>query len=489
MKITRFAMFLPLLLLTACSQGGNSPVPSTSTTLSSTPTILPSASQTQSETSPASTSTSTSGDYTATAKELVTSLTQGDFAKAEQNFDDVMKQQLPPDKLSTTWKGLITQVGAFKQQLGSRTATIQGFDVVYVTCEFENANLDVQVTFDKDGKIGGLFFKPAAGGSASPTAATTTSEGSPAYVKRDAFQEKDVQVGKDEWILSGTLSLPFGAGPFPAVALVQGSGPQDRDETIGPNKPFQDLAWGLASQGIAVLRYDKRTLVYREKMQASANTVTLDQETTDDALAAVDLLRSTGKIDKNKIYALGHSLGGMDVPRIGTKDPGIAGLVVMAGPTRPFEDVILDQYTYIFSLDGTPTTDEQKQLSDLKAQIAKVKSQDLSKDTPPSQLPLGLPASYWLDLRDYHPAEVAKVLKQPMLILQGEADYQVTMQDFQGWKDALQSRGNVEFKSYPHLYHLFMPAQSDKAKPDDYKTPGHVAEQVVSDIASWIKKQ
>jgi fermentation-respiration switch protein FrsA (DUF1100 family) len=76
-----------------------------------------------------------------------------------------------------------------------------------------------------------------------------------------------------------------------------------------------------------------------------------------------------------------------------------------------------------------------------------------------------------------------------MLILQGEADYQVTMDDFQGWKDALQSRSNVEFKSYPGLYHLFMPAQGKMATPDDYKVAGHVEPQVIQDVASWVKAQ
>src|SRR5437868_1155092 len=77
-------------------------------------------------------------------------------------------------------------------------------------------------------------------------------------VNRDTFDEREVTVGKGEWELPGTLGLPKGSGPFPAVVLVQGSGPQDRDETMGVNKPFQDIAWGLASNGIAVLRYDKR---------------------------------------------------------------------------------------------------------------------------------------------------------------------------------------------------------------------------------------
>src|SRR5207237_10894894 len=126
-------------------------------------------------------------------------------------------------------------------------------------------------------------------------------------------------------------------------------------------------------------------VVYRVKKQASGDMRALDEEITEDALAAVALLRGTEKIDINKIFVLGHSLGGFALPRIGTRDAGIAGLIVMAGPTRPFEDVILDQYMYIDSLDGTISSDEQNQLDELRRQAAKVKSKGMSKDTAASQ--------------------------------------------------------------------------------------------------------
>src|SRR5215471_14652653 len=153
-----------------------------------------------------------------------------------------------------------------------------------------------------------------------------------------------------EWILPGTLSVPKGEGPFAAVVLVHGSGPNDRDETIGPNKPFRDLAWGLASQGIVVLRYDKRTKVYPEKMRELVSTLTVKEEVIDDALNAVSLLRGIPGVNPQRIVVLGHSLGGYLLPRIGAADRGIAGLIMLAGMCRPFEDAILDQFSYIYSL-------------------------------------------------------------------------------------------------------------------------------------------
>jgi fermentation-respiration switch protein FrsA (DUF1100 family) len=138
---------------------------------------------------------------------------------------------------------------------------------------------------------------------------------------------------------------------------------------------------------------------------------------------------------------------------------------------------------------GTLSVEQQKELDKLKQQVALVKSPDLSLSTPASELPLDVSPAYWLDLRGYHPEEIAKGLRQPSLILQAEGDYQVTMEDFQIWKDALGGRSNVQFKSYAGLSHLFMTYEgSGKSTPAVYTVPGHVIEEVIQDITKWIKQ-
>ena len=216
--------------------------------------------------------------------------------------------------------------------------------------------------------------------------------------------------------------------------------------------------------------------------------MTVKEETVDDALAAVSLLRKTKGIDAKRIFVLGHSLGGTLVPRIGKSGPDIAGLIVMAGATRPLEDVVLDQFSYIYALDGRVSRREATQLRTLRRQVARVKSPRLSAGSSRWSLPLNIPAAYWLDLRGYNPPAVARQLKQPMLIMQGARDYQVTEKDFQGWKKGLSARQGVTFKMYPKLNHLFMEGVG-KSVPADYASPGHVAEPAVNDIADWIKKQ
>jgi uncharacterized protein len=421
----------------------------------------------------------------AIAQELVTRFVQGDFEEVLQSLDESIKQQFPVERQQATMQALVAQVGRFNEQVGAHTFQIPSAELVMVTCAFANASLDFNVAFNEAGKIVGVTITQVGGVEQQYTAVYEP----PAYVDQDLFKEREVQIGKGEWVLPGTLSVPVGEGPFAAVLLVHGSGPNDRDETIGPNKPFRDLAWGLASQGIVVLRYDKRTKVYPEKMREIVSTITVKEEVIDDTLDAVSLLRSIAEVNSQRIFVLGHSLGGYLLPRIGAADRGIAGLIVLAGLCRPLEDTILDQFTYIYSLSGTLSAEQQKQLDELKKQVALVKSPNLSLSTPALDLPLGVSPAYWLDLRGYHPEEIATGLQMPIFILQAEGDYQVTMEDFQIWKSALSAHSNVQFKSYAGLSHLFMPFEGgEKATPAAYNVPGHVVEEVIKDIAEWVRQ-
>jgi dienelactone hydrolase len=442
-----------------------------------TPTATPEA-----ENSAPSATASVSQERIAEAQTLADQFLNRDYAAVVDRFDATMKSVFPLDKVKEVRESLEPQWGAFKQTIGTRAETYEQsgilYDIVYVTWEFERATIDFKVVYDPSGQVAGLFFQPA-------QTAPPDSYVPPAYVQADAFREQEITVGSGEWALPGTLTLPVGKGPFAAIVLVHGSGPNDRDETIGPNKPFRDLAWGLASQGIAVLRYEKRSKQHASKFTpAVVDKLTSKEETTDDALAAVDLLRQTEGIDPARIYVLGHSLGGYLLPRIGEADPQIAGLIVMAGPARPLEDLMLEQFTYIFGLDGI-SAGEQIQLDDLAAKVARVKDPNLTTATATHTLPLGTPASFWLDLRGYSPAEVARGLNQPMFILQGGRDYQVTTVDFEIWKSALMSRSDVQLKLYPDVNHLFMSGEG-KSTPAEYENEGHVAEEVVLDIATWI---
>src|SRR5688572_12707809 len=211
--------------------------------------------------------------------------------------------------------------------------------------------------------------------------------------------------------------MPAGAGPFPAVVLVHGSGSNDRDTSIGPNKPFRDLAEGLASRGLAVLRYDKRTRTHASRI-ARLRDFTVKEEVVDDAVAAVKKMRETRGIRADRVFVLGHSLGGMLAPRIAAADPSIAGLILMAAATTPLEQAIVNQARYLAMLDGQVSAEEQMTL-DSAAKLAAAVRAIQPSDPPIVSSPFSAPASYWLDLRGYDPTAAASRLKQPMLVLQG----------------------------------------------------------------------
>ena len=414
----------------------------------------------------------------ARGREFIERLARGEFEAAAQPFNDQMKAAASPAKLGEIWTAVKDQLGTFRRVVESRAEDPAGiYRPVLVTTEFENNTADFRVTFDAEGRLGGFAM------AAIRPAGTPGSEAPlPGYVKKEVFQEREVTVGgSSEWAVPGTLSVPVGPGPFPAVVLIHGSGPHDRDETVGPNKPFRDLAWGLASRGVAVLRFEKRTHHHAGQLAAAMPRLTVKEEVVDDALAAAALLRGTAGIDPKRVFVLGHSLGGMLIPRIGQGDPALAGLIVMAGATRPIEDAIVEQVTYMASLDGTVSEEEKQRIEQMKGEAARVKAVKPGSH----EFIFGGPAAYWLDLRGYEPAQEAKALKQPLLVLHGERDYQVTGVDFERWRQALAGRGDVVFKSYPKLNHLFI-AGEGPASPDDYAKPGHVAPEVVEDIAAWV---
>jgi dienelactone hydrolase len=416
---------------------------------------------------------SASSSLTTAATKFVTQLEKGEFAAAEDNFHPQMKSALPPDKLRDLWNSLNSQYGAFKGQAGTRQEKQGSYDIVYVTCEFEKSKMDIKIVF-VNGTIGGLWI------------VATPSEGSfkpPTYIHPEQFKERDVTVGSSKCALPGTLTVPVGRGTFPVIVLVHGSGPNDRDETIGPNKPFRDIAQGIASRGIAVLRYDKRTKVHPKSF--ANRPFTVKEETIDDALAAVSLLKKTKSIDAERIYVLGHSLGGMLTPRIAEADPSIAGLIVMAGNTKPFGDVLIEQYEYVLSLDSTTSpAEKEKALDSIKKQVASIENLKSSDGTSTHSL-IGAPPAYWLDLKNYNPAKSAQSVKQPMLILQGGRDYQVSPDNLDIWEHELSEKKNVSFKLYPDLNHLFITG-SGKSTPQEYEMPGHVSEEVINDITKWL---
>ncbi|MBN2983112.1 alpha/beta fold hydrolase [Cohnella algarum] len=426
-------------------------------------------------------------DFVARANEFVYRLARGDAASAAGSFSSALQSALPAPALSAIWPNLAQAYGLTDKQLSSSHESNAVHTSVGLAYESAVGPFDVTVRFDADGRLDDFNFAPAS--AAEPYKA-------PAYDDPAGYEERDVVVGEGAFALPGTLTMPKGEGPFPAVVLVHGSGPHDRDSTIGGAKPFRDLAVGLAGEGIAVLRYEKVTLEHTVKSSAAAD-FTIEDETVNDALKAVGLLAQTDGIDPRRIYVVGHSQGGFAVPKLIESDAegSVAGAVLLSSPSGTFGDVLVEQQQE--ALDrlkrlGFPqeTLAAQEQALAAYANIVSVLNDpQFSTDNLPSPEQFALqPAYWWYDIRDYVPSETAKTQTRPLLILQGENDWQVSMKQFEGWKEALKGRTDVEYKSYPNMNHLLTEYEGISVGAE-YNRAANVPAEFIADIAAWVKKR
>jgi uncharacterized protein len=406
------------------------------------------------------------------ATEVANDLVNNRFDAVFAHFTPEVAKALSVTALEAAWTGLLQQGGAVREIAAIRPAQTMpdGRSLLIIPIRLEHMTIDLKVAIVND-KVAGLLITPAA-------TAQVQAWSPPPYVDSETFTTLDLTVGPTA--LGGTLTLPKAAGPVPAVVLIQGSGPGDRDESIGPNRPFRDIAEGLATRGVAGLRYDKRPRVHPEQFIGS--TFTVREEAMDDVVAAVALLASRPEIDGGRIFIIGHSLGGMLAPRIAEGGHGIAGIVILAGATRPLPLIMLEQIEYLATLEGSPDDATSRRIDAIKQEVARAMAAKTSEAGPNI---LGAPPAYWADLNAYDPAATAARLAMPMLILQGGRDYQVTGDDLARFKAALAGHDNVAIREFPGLNHYFM-AGAGKSRPDEYERAGHVDASVIDAIAQFV---
>ncbi len=403
------------------------------------------------------------------------------FADIRERFAPAILALVNAEALRTAWTTAIDGIGGV-DAIGTPVGEAgPGATVVRVPIRGERGALTVAIAVTDDGHLGGLQILPA------EAAAVVAPWTPPAYADPSRFADENLTLGHEPDSVPATLSAPHVPGPHPAVVLLPGSGPLDRDETVGPNKAFKDLAWGLATRGIVVLRFDKVTLARRAEALAKPD-FTMTDEYLPQALAAIALLRGHPAVDPARVFLVGHSLGGTVAPRIAAVAPEVAGLAILAGGAAPLHWVIVRQMRYIASLDPATEASAQAGIEALAGAAEHVDSPDLTPATPASEMPLGTPAPYWLDLRAYDPAAAAAALDKPILLLQGGRDYQSSMDDdFPRWQAALGGRADVTIRVIPDANHFFF-AGSGPSTPQEAMTPGqHMELAVIETIAGWLE--
>ncbi len=419
---------------------------------------------------------------------LLEHIQAGEEAQVLDMMDEAMRGHLT-GAVATLWPQLTSLGGAFEKTGAWKMTQQEGFDIIEMTLIFENARFIQRTVFDQDGKVAGFFVAP---GEIEDEEQAAAAPQLPQGVREEAVT---VDAGTG-YPLSGTLTLPEGE-PVCGLVLVHGSGPLDQDETVEVNKPFLDLAWGLAQRGIAVLRYDKRTFTYGEQIAGAPDypTFTVDQETVEDAAAAVQLMKAHQALAGRKVFLLGHSLGGMLTAYINTKGAGASGYINLAGSPRRLWEISADQNIQIAEElaaagDNEAAEDIRSLVQTAREKAGKLLTLDDADALKEENQVLGISAWYLRHLEGINPIALHLADGLPVLILQGERDRQVTRSDYEAWQQGLAGHKAARFTSYPGLNHLFgqfegeVPAFLQLMTEYSQRTPA--AEAVLDDIAAWL---
>lgn len=401
------------------------------------------------------------------AEKLINDLGKGNYKAAAENYtyDENMKKVITAEQCMIIMETKKLQYGEFKKVISIAEEQKANYKLVNMAILTENAEYTFTVVFNEKNEIAGFNFSR------------------PKALDDPAFNGENIVFGGDKFKLNGVLNLPEGKTDT-LVIIVHGSGANDRNLTLGPNKPYLDIAKDLTSKGIATFRYDKRSYTYGAEI--AAMDITPWDETIEDALYAVKYFRDKNQF--SKIYILGHSLGGFLIPMMDemSKEVKIDGYISLAGSVAiPLEDLVVYQIEYQAKLDGIVSSEETAALQEVTKQRDRIKTLTADSKYGPQDL-LGITKGFWLALKNYKPIEQSKKLTKPVLVLNGSRDYQVPAEQFNMYKDALEGKINYTFKLYDGLNHLFLKGIGIP-NPNEYFIKSKVDGQVTEDIANWIK--
>lgn len=408
------------------------------------------------------------------ARKLLNHLVNKEVDEMMEMFSDSFLEQIPREQVEEIATGLESQLGKYSHV--SRVIHEPGdeFHTVILVTRFGDMDLGMRISLDKKDKVAGFFITMAPPESYTPP---------PVYADSNSFTEIPTEVDCGDIQLPAMLTMPSTGDNIPVIVLVHGSGAHDMDESIGPNKIFRDIAWGLATHGIAVLRYEKRN--FRHSNTMDIENLTIWNEVGKDAVHAANMAMKLPGIDPEKVYLLGHSLGGMIAPRIARAVPELNGIISLAGSPRKLYEIVPGQIEHLIAIRGDETGAMAKQLEEINKTVESLRQKKNDPDAVYDEELLGMPSSYLADMNHYDIGEIAAGLPQRILILHGGRDYQVTMDDYQEWKDALKDHPKATFILYPEMNHLFFPGEGI-SKPSEYFEENNVSEKVIGDIVEWL---
>jgi hypothetical protein len=280
-----------------------------------------------------------------------------------------------------------------------------------------------------------------------------------------------------------------GRKPFPAVITISGSGLQTRDEPVPipgleSYKPFRQIAEALAGKGIAVLRVDDRGAGKSTGKEGLAEVTTFDF--ADDTRAQIAYLRTRPDIDPDRIALIGHSEGGAIAPIVASSDPRIAAIILMAGLGKTGEKVIMDQTAFALDALSNLSTEQRGEMLKAQQDLLKIAMEGSNLSAVPAQMR----SPWYREFLKYDPLPAIRKVKQPMLILQGGLDQQVTPDQAPMIEQAARAAGNtgVTLKLFPALNHLFLPAKTGAVGEYSSLQTTVLAQDLLDMIATWCQQ-
>lgn len=409
----------------------------------------------------------TPSDPESAARQFTSHLFAGEYEAVVGLFSDTYADQVSAAQVERTRLGFDAALGSFQEIQSTETGVQSGFESVDLTYAFAEGTGDFLILTNQDAELTGFQF---------------AGEYEQAdYAEPDAFEATEHTLEPEGCQLDATLTVPDRDEPAPGVVLVHGSLPQDQDLTSIANEPFRDLAEGLASNGVAVLRYDKRTFA----CSVPPEEQTIDRVTIDDALFAANWLRDADGVDADRVAVTGHSLGAMLAPEIASRDDDLAGAVGLAAPARPLEDVFLDQVEHLATVGERTMQGAEERRRQWERAAEQVRNGNYESD----EVLLNHPGAFWESVDGYDPIETASELDVPQAYHQGGRDYQVTVEDdFSQWREAFGDDDSVALSEYEQLNHAFMPGHGPQV-PEAYAVPNQVSEELVTTLAEWVQTE
>lgn len=413
--------------------------------------------------------------YDSLTHTVVIDMVSGNYEKVVSTFSVDLQENVDAEKLKTLHENFVSVYG--EAQIRSRVLKTYYHDknIVYRFIWYGDQSCKLRFEIDNK-KIVAFNMK-----------AESVIDGwtPPDYADKADYKVYPELIPGNGYGLTGEFVRPVGENQDKVVIMIHGSGPSNRDEAIRGNRPFRDLAYGLAAQGISSIRFEKNTYLFGQEL-ASVQDLTIWNETGQDVVSVVEYLKKFKSVESENIILLGHSQGAMMIPRIcDSIDVGAA--IMIAGNARPVYELVYDQTKFLLRENGLDDA-EKRRLNMLKDQIKNLdKLSDMHPDSVDFALPFGLPAEYWKDLLEYDQQACAKNMDIPVFLIQGEGDYQVTMKDFRKFRRALRrSDSDWKAKSYEKINHLLFKNEGEPSS-EEYTRNENVDTVLIDDISSWIK--